>query len=81
MSGYSRIPEQFKADHPRLGKQEVLPTPITRSTTSSSPPRAAHCKVIQQAGGKVTDSEVVITVQKPKAPKLEQWSPGIPERG
>jgi hypothetical protein len=32
------------------------------------------------AGGKVSDSEVSIPIQKPKAPKLEQWTPGIPER-
>jgi hypothetical protein len=32
------------------------------------------------AGGKVSDSEVSIPIQKPKAPKLEQWTPGIPDR-
>ena len=37
-------------------------------------------KVIQLAGGKVTETEVSIPVQKPKPPKLEQWSPGIPDR-
>jgi hypothetical protein len=32
------------------------------------------------AGGKVTESEVIVPIQKPKAPKLEQWTPGIPDR-
>jgi len=36
-------------------------------------------QLIKQTGGKVTESEVLIAVQRPKAPKLEQWSPGVPE--
>ena len=32
------------------------------------------------AGGKVTDAEVIIPYQKPRAWKLEQWNPGVPDK-
>ena len=32
------------------------------------------------AGGKVTASEVTIPYQAPKAARLEQWSPGVPDK-
>jgi hypothetical protein len=35
-------------------------------------------KVIVAAGGSVGPAEVVIPVQAPKAPPLEQWEPGAP---
>jgi hypothetical protein len=35
-------------------------------------------KNIVAAGGTVTADEVVIPVQVPKAPPLEQWDPGVP---
>jgi hypothetical protein len=31
-------------------------------------------------GGKVTDAEVVVRIQTPQAPELQQWTPGIPDR-
>ena len=31
-------------------------------------------------GGTVSDTSVVVKTQRPRAPKLEQWSPGIPDR-
>ena len=35
---------------------------------------------IERNGGQVGASEVVIPVQQPQPPPLEQWSPGIPDR-
>jgi hypothetical protein len=37
-------------------------------------------KVVESVGGKVTDSEIIVPAQQPKAPKPEQWTPGIPDR-
>jgi len=34
--------------------------------------------LIQRNGGQVNETEVIIPLQAPKPPKLEQWSPGIP---
>lgn len=77
--GYERIPDLFKAEMASLENKKFDFTDysfndIVRSTEIRA------IKVIQQAGGKVTETEVTIPVQKPRAPKLEQWNPGIPDR-
>jgi hypothetical protein len=79
MLGYKLIPEQFKSAIPSLADKKFSYTDysyndIVRSTESRA------LKVIEKAGGKVTDDEVIVKTQQPKAPKLEQWSPGVPER-
>jgi hypothetical protein len=79
MLGYERIPAKFKAEMPKLENRKFDFTDysfndIVRST------EARALKLIRQTGGRVTDTEVVIKTQTPKAPKLEQWSPGIPDR-
>jgi hypothetical protein len=77
--GYSRIPDQFKSGIPALADTKFEFTDYSfNSIVKSTETRAL--KVIQMAGGKVSDSEVSIPIQKPKAPKLEQWTPGIPDR-
>lgn len=78
MLGYGRIPEQFKADLPSLENRKFDFTEYSFNEIVKST-EARALQVIKQTGGQVTDSEVFIGVQKPKAPKLEQWSPGIPE--
>jgi hypothetical protein len=77
--GYSRIPDQFKSGIPVLADTKFEFTDYSFNSIALSTENRA-LKVIQMAGGKVSDSEVVIPVQKPKAPKLEQWTPGIPDR-
>jgi hypothetical protein len=77
--GYDRIPDTFKANLPALADRKFAFTDysfndIVRSTETRA------LAAIRQAGGRVTDSEVLIPIQSPKAPKLEQWSPGIPDR-
>lgn len=79
MLGYERIPDPFKARLPALADRKFAYTDysfndIVRSTETRA------LKVIRGTGGKITDTEVVIPAQKPKAPRLEQWSPGIPDR-
>lgn len=79
MLGYQRIPAEFKTEMPTLeNKKFDFTTYSFNDIVKSTEARA--CKVIEQAGGKVTATGVVIPVQKPAAPKLEQWSPGIPDR-
>jgi len=75
--GYEGIPETFKAEFPRLAGRKFAFTDyafddIVRSTETRA------LIAIRKAGGKVTDSEVRIPAQSPKAPRLEQWNPGKP---
>jgi hypothetical protein len=79
MLGFDRIPSVFKADLPQLENRKFDFTQYSfNDIVDSTETRAL--KAISMAGGKVTKTEVFIPVQTPKAPKLEQWTPGIPER-
>ena len=77
--GYNRIPDQFKCGIPALADTKFEFTDYSFNSIAKSTETRA-LKVIQMAGGKVTESEVIVPIQKPKAPKLEQWTPGIPDR-
>lgn len=79
MLGYQRIPAEFKAEMPTLENMKFDFTTYSFNDIVKST-EARALKVIEQAGGKVTSAEVVIPLQTPKTPKLEQWSPGIPDR-
>jgi ADP-ribosylglycohydrolase/Carbohydrate esterase 2 N-terminal len=73
MLGYGRIPPGWKAGIPAIATTKFRFTSysfdeITRSTMNRA------FKVIEGAGGRVTPTEVVIPLQPPKAPALEQWS-------
>lgn len=75
--GYNSIPNQFKSAIPLLARKKFDYTDysfedIVRST------EARALKVVQMSGGKVSDNLIEIPVQRPRAPKLEQWTPGIP---
>ncbi len=79
MLGYSHIPEQFKSGIPALADKKFSYTDYSfNDIVKSTEVRAL--KVIKQAGGTVTDTQVIIPFKAPKAPKLEQWNPGIPEK-
>ncbi len=79
MLGFDRIPARFKADMPAIENKKFSYTDYSfNDIVESTETRAL--KVIQAAGGKVSDTEVTVKTQKPKAPRLEQWNPGIPER-
>ena len=70
--GYERIPDAWKS-----GIAAIATTPFSytshtfESIVASTLSRAF--KVIESAGGRVTDTEVVVPLQEPKAPPLEQW--------
>lgn len=77
--GYNRIADQFKSGIPALADQKFQFTEYSFNSIVKST-EARTLKAIQSAGGKVTDSEVAVPVQTPRAPKLEQWTPGIADR-
>jgi hypothetical protein len=79
MLGYSGIPEVFTAGIPKIADTKFDYTDysfndICRSTLNRA------LTLIQKHGGEVTDSDVVVRLQKSKAPRLEQWDPGIPDQ-
>jgi hypothetical protein len=79
MLGYSRIPGEFTANVPKLADQKFAYTDYSFNEICDSTIRRAET-LIEQNGGKVTDHDVYVPMQKPKAPKLERWSPGSPDR-
>jgi hypothetical protein len=79
MLGYNRIPDSFKSGIPAIENTKFNFTDYSFNDIVKST-EARALKIIQMSGGKVTDQEVAVRVQKPRAPKLEQWNPGIPDR-
>jgi len=77
MLGYDRIPEKWKAGIPGLADTKFEFTRYSFEGIVASTLARAE-KVIVAAGGEVTPTEVVIPVQAPKAPPLEQWDSDIP---
>jgi len=79
MLGYDAIPDNCKSGIASLADKkfdftEYSFNDIVRST------EARALRVIEKSGGKVTDQQVSIRLEQPKPPRLEQWSPGIPDR-
>ena len=78
MLGYERIPEKWKAGIPSLADTKFEFTQYSFNGIVSSTLARAE-KIIVAAGGDGRPRvEVVIPVQSPKAPPLEQWDPGVP---
>jgi len=79
MIGYSGIPEIWKEGIPPLAGEKFEYTQsslddICRSTL------ARALQLVRRAGGRVTDTEVVVPLQPPRAAPLEQWDMGVPDR-
>jgi hypothetical protein len=77
MLGYGRIPEKWRAGIPALADTKFEFTQYSFNEIVKSTLARAE-KAIVAAGGSVGPDEVVIPVQSPKAPPLEQWDPGVP---
>ena len=77
--GYDRIPARFKDGVPALAQRKFDFTAYSFDDIVASTERRA-LKVISATGGRVTDADVEVRVQSPKAPRLEQWNPGLPDR-
>lgn len=79
MLGYDKIPAKFKAEMPTLESRKFDYTDYSfNDIVKSTETRALS--IVRMTGGTVNDAEVIIRTQKPKAPRLEQWSPGLPDR-
>lgn len=77
MRGFAQVPAQFKAELAQIADTKFEFTDysfneIVRST------EARALAVIRQAGGKVSETQVSIPLQKPKAPPLELANYGVP---
>jgi hypothetical protein len=77
MLGYGRIPEKWRAGIPALADTKFEFTRYSFNEIVKSTLARAE-KNILAAGGSAGPEEVVIPVQSPKAPPLEQWDPGVP---
>jgi hypothetical protein len=79
MLGYERIPNTWKAGISALADTKFEFTSYSLNEIVASTLTRAE-KVILAAGGSVGPDEVLIPVQSPQAPPLEQWDPGVPIR-
>lgn len=77
IQGYKKIPQVWKAGIPKVLDTKFQFTDYTLRDVIQATEKHA-LELVQRAGGKVTDTEVTIPYQAPKAPILEQWEPGIP---
>jgi hypothetical protein len=79
MIGYAQIPADYKPELDSLADTKFDFTEYSfNEIVKSTETRAL--KVIQQAGGKVSETEVVIPQQSPKAPKLALSNFGVPTK-
>ena len=77
--GYSGIPERWTSGIPAIADKKFSYTNYSyNDIVRLSVERAI--KVAQAAGGTLTEKEIRIPNQPPRAPKLEQWSMGKPDR-
>jgi hypothetical protein len=77
MLGYEKIPPRWREGIPALADTKFEFTRYSFNEIVASTIARAE-KAIVLAGGEVGPAEVVIPVQSPKAPPLEQWDPGVP---
>ncbi len=75
--GYERIPAEWKSGIPAIADTKFEYTQYSFNGIVAST-EARALKVIAAAGGRVSDADVVVPHQSPKAPPLEQWDPGPP---
>jgi hypothetical protein len=79
MLGYSQIPDEFKSGIGKIADTKFDFTDYSFNSICESTVQRA-LSLIKSNGGKVAGDEITIRVQAPKAPKLEQWDPGVPYR-
>lgn len=79
IKGFEATPEKWKSGIAAIADKKFDYTNYSfNSITDSTVKRAL--KVIEMAGGKVTDAEVSIPIQTQKPAKFEQFNPGIPDK-
>jgi ADP-ribosylglycohydrolase/Carbohydrate esterase 2 N-terminal len=77
--GYSKIPSEWTAGIPAIAATKFEYTTYSFNDISRSTLDRA-LSVVKGAGGRVEGDRVVVPVQPPKAPPLEQWEIGAPDR-
>ena len=79
MLGYDHIPEVWKSGIPRIANTRFAYTQYSFNEIVAST-QARALKVVEQAGGKITPTEIEIPLQEPQPPPLEQWDAGVPTK-
>jgi hypothetical protein len=79
MMGYEAIPDEFKSGIPAIEDEKFSYTEYSFNDIVASTLKRAET-IVKGAGGRVTETEVVIPVQLPLAPPLEQWEADPPVR-
>jgi hypothetical protein len=77
MLGYDKIPAEYKSGIAKIANTKFEFTDYSYNEICQSTEKLA-LQLIQKAGGKVDGPSVLVPIQAPKVPKLEQWDPGIP---
>jgi len=77
MLGFEGIPEEFRSSIPPIEDEKFSFTRYSFNEIVDSTLKRAET-IIEGVGGQVTDTEVVIPVQAPVAPPLEQWKADPP---
>jgi hypothetical protein len=77
MIGYARIPDDWKKGIPALADRKFAFTNYSFNDIVQST-MARAVKVVEGAGGTVSDTEIVVPYQPAKAPPLEQSDFGVP---
>jgi len=75
--GYERLPDAYKSGIPAIADTKFAFTRYSFHEIVASTLARAE-KVVQAAGGRVSPTEIVVPVQEPSPPPLEQWEPGAP---
>jgi hypothetical protein len=75
--GYAAIPDLYKSGIAKIADTKFKFTDYSFNEICQST-EARALKLVQKAGGKVSDSQVEIPAQKAGVPALEQWNPGVP---
>jgi hypothetical protein len=79
MLGYDGIPEQWTGGVPAIADRTFAYTDYSFNQIVRSTMARAEA-VVERAGGRVTQAELFIPPQAPRAPQLEQWDMGVPDR-
>ena len=75
--GYEKLPSADKQEIAKLADTKFSHTVYSFNEIVKST-EARTLEVIRQAGGDVSDDEVSVPLQSPKAPELELWDFGVP---
>src|SRR5215203_1944175 len=79
MLGYDAIPERWRSGVPAIAGRTFAYTDYSLDEIVAST-IAPAAKVVEEAGGTVTKSEITVPAQAPEPPELEAWTMGVPDR-